>query len=110
MSATAEDAAAAVQRLTGIAGMRACAILDGRGELLAASEDNDWAAQAARIWDAAAEPGRPAPAHVHVGIEGGEVFAVRGTDAAIVAIADRFTLGSLMLCDLRDALRAIEPA
>lgn len=114
MSTTAA-AAAAVARIGESAGVRACAVLDRRGELLAASAENDgaaldWAGQAERIWAAAADPTRPAPVHVHVATEGGEVFAVRGDGAAIVAIADRFALASLMLCDLRAALRDLDAA
>jgi hypothetical protein len=112
VSATAatDAAAAAVARLGEGAGVRACAVLDRSGEVLAASADNDraardWAGQAERIWDAAADPARPAPVHVHVATEGGEVFAVRGEGGAIIAVADRFALASLMLCDLRAALR-----
>jgi hypothetical protein len=115
-----DAAAAAVARVGESAGVRACAVLDRRGELLAASAENDavahdgvahdgaardWAGQAERIWDAAADPARPAPVHVHVATEGGEVFAVRGEGGAIIAVADRFALASLMLCDLRAALR-----
>lgn len=107
-SAPAAAAALAVERLDALAGVRACAILDRDGGLLAASGRNDWAVQAARIWDAAGDPKRPAPAYVHVATDGGEVFAVRGRRADVVAIADRFTLASLLLCDLRDALRGVE--
>ncbi|GIK77027.1 MAG: hypothetical protein EDQ89_11130 [Acidobacteria bacterium] len=108
--AATDAAAAAVARLGEGAGVRACAVLDSGGELLAASADNDWAAQAERIWDAAADPQRPAPAHVHVATDGGEVFAVRGPAGAIIAVADRFALASLMLCDLRAALRGLDRA
>ena len=103
-----DPADAAVGRLTGSAGVRACALFDLDGELLAASGDNDWVGQARRIWSAAADPSRPAPVHVHVATDGGEVFAVRGGDLTIVAIADRFALASLVLCDLRAALRGLD--
>ncbi len=112
MSATAatDAAAAAVEQLGAGAGIRACAVLDPGGELLAASADNDWAAQARRIWEAAADPARPAPVHVHVATDGGEVFVVRGGSGTIIAVADRFALASLMLCDLRAALRGLDGA
>jgi hypothetical protein len=117
--AATDAAAAAVARLCEGAGVRACAVLDSGGEVLAASAGNDgaardwaardWAGQAERIWEAAAaDPERPAPVHVHVAIEGGEVFAVRDEGGAIIAVADRFALSSLMLCDLRAALRDLE--
>jgi hypothetical protein len=109
-AAAPADAAAAVARLGESAGVRACAVLGRDGELLAASADNDWVEQAERIWEAAADPSRPAPLYVHVATDEGEVFAARDEDATIVAIADRFTLASLMLCDLRAALRELDPA
>jgi hypothetical protein len=104
----ADAASAAVERLTGSAGVRACALFSDDDGLLAASEDNDWVAQAELIWAAAADPARPAPAHVHIATESGEVFAVRGAGTAVVAVADRFALASLVLCDLRAALRGLE--
>lgn len=91
-------------------GLRACAILDPDGGLLARSSEKDWAPGAAAIWSAAADRSRPAPTQVHVATEAGEVFAVRGTSGSVVAVADRFTLASLMLCDLRSALRRLEAA
>lgn len=116
--AATDAAAAAVARLGEGAGVRACAVLDRSGEVLAASAEDDraardraardWAEQAERIWDAAADPARPPPVHVHIAIEGGEVFAVRDEGGAIIAVADRFALSSLMLCDLRAALRDLE--
>lgn len=107
-NAVTDAAAAVVARLGEGAGVRACAVLDPGGELLAASADGDWAVQARRIWEAAADPERPAPVHVHVATDGGELFAVRGGRGAIIAVADRFTLASLMLCDLRAALRDLD--
>jgi hypothetical protein len=107
-TAAADAAARAAARLTGGAGVRACALFDRDGELLAASGDNDWTTQAQRIWEAAADGSYPAPAHVHVATDGGEVFAVRGARTAIVAVTDRFALASLVLCDLRAALRGFE--
>lgn len=107
-AAVTDAAAAAVARLCEGAGVRACAVLGPRGELIAASAENDWSAQAGRIWEAAADPERPAPAHVHVATDGGEVFAVRGGSGSIIAVADRFALASLMLCDLRAALRDLD--
>jgi len=91
--------------------LRGCALLGPAGEVLAASgaaeRRDDWAKAAAdllRIADAAR--GEPAE-HVHVGTEDGEVFAVRHGDLAMVAVADRFTLGSLLVSDIRMLLRAL---
>jgi hypothetical protein len=90
------------------AGLRACAVIDADGEVSAASAPNDWAAQARRLWDAAADPSRPEPSYVHVAIDAGEVFAVRSDRFSVIGIADRFALSSLLLCDLRAALRQLD--
>jgi len=92
------------------AGLRACAFIDPGGRLLAASADGVWSGQADRLWAAAADPSRPAAAYVHVAIDGGELFAVRSAHGSVIAITDRFALSSLMLCDLRAALRRLAPA
>jgi len=92
------------------AGLRACAVIAAGGEVLAATDPNDWAEQAGRLWQAAADPSRPVPAYVHVAIDAGELFAVRSKDATVIAVADRFSLASLVLCDLRAALRRLAPA
>lgn len=106
-----ERAAEAVARLREMsAGVRGCAILDRGGEVLAASGPGDWAASAAELWRAAEAAARPAPTQIHVSTEEGEVFAVRLAAASVVAVTDRFTLASLMFCDLRAALRELEPA
>ena len=39
--------------------------------------------------------------------EGGEVFATRVDGVTAIAVTDRFALSSLMLCDLRAALREL---
>jgi hypothetical protein len=90
-------------------GLRSCALIGPAGEVLAATAPNSWAEQSRRLWKAATYSDRPPPAHVHVGIDGGEVFAVRGEHASAIGIADRFSLASLVLCDLRDALRRLGP-
>ena len=111
MTAAADRAEGVVAELIEeSAGLRACAIIGPGGELIAASAANDWAAQAERLWSAAADPSRPAPVHVHVAIAGGELFAVRSNHASAIGIADRFALASLVLCDLRAALRRLAPA
>ncbi len=92
------------------AGLHACALIDPAGRLLAASAAGDWTAQADRLWAAVEDPSRPAAAYVHVAIDGGELFAVRSGHGSVIAITDRFALSSLMLCDLRAALRRLAPA
>lgn len=88
--------------------LRAAAVLGPGGEQLAATDDADWGGLAAALWEAADE-GAPDPAtQVHVGTEQGEVFAMRGREASIVATSERFALASLMMCDLRAVLRDLE--
>lgn len=86
--------------------LRGAAILDGDGALLAASgEDEPWG-EAARALLAAADAPDPEPAEqVHVATATGEVFAVRHEGLAAVAVSARFALASLLLFDMRQALR-----
>lgn len=86
--------------------LRAVALLGADGKQIAASDDADWAAGAAALWRSADASG-PGVREVHVATEDGEVFAVRGSGASIVATSERFALASLMLCDLRAALREL---
>lgn len=108
----AEQAERAVRRLEEMAAdLRGCALLGAGGEVLAASGDaerrDDWAEAAADLL-AAADAARGEPAeHVHVATEDGEVFAVRHRGLTMVAVADRFTLGSLLVCDIRVVLREL---
>jgi hypothetical protein len=104
---TAADAEVAVARLEAMsADLRGCAILDPSGAALAASGDLEvWAAAASELLAAADRAtGEPA-SEAHVGTEDGEAFAVRLDGYAIVAAADRFTLASLMMFDMRAVLR-----
>ena len=111
MTAAADRAADVVAELIEeSAGLRSCAVIDGRGEVLAASDPRDWAVQAERLWAAAADPGHADPAYVHVAIDTGELFAMRDERFTVIGIADRFSLASLILCDLRAAIRRLEPA
>jgi len=111
MTVAADSAAdAAAELIAESAGLRACAVIGPAGDVLAATADGEWAAQSERLWAAAVDPERPAPEHVHVAVEGGEVFAVRGGHASVIGIADRFSLASLLLCDLRAALRRLDGA
>jgi predicted regulator of Ras-like GTPase activity (Roadblock/LC7/MglB family) len=86
--------------------LRGAAILDGEGAVLAASGDSDAWSEAGRALLAAADAADPEPAEqVHVGSESGEVFALRHEGLAAVAVTERFALASLMLFDMRQALR-----
>ena len=103
----AADAEVAVARLEMMsADLRGCVILAADGTALAASGDPEPWAKAARELLAAADAAAGEQAtHAHVGTEDGEAFAIRQDGYALVAVADRFTLASLMLFDMRAVLR-----
>jgi hypothetical protein len=104
---TAVDAELALARLREMsAELRGAAILDASGEPLAATGPPErWAEPARGLLAAADAAGGEPASEVHVGTEDGEAFAVRQGGFAAVAVADRFSLASLMLSDLRSALR-----
>jgi hypothetical protein len=104
---SAADSEVAVARLEAMsADMRGCVILDPGGSALAASGDAETWQQAGRALLEAADRAAGEPAtHAHVGTEDGEAFAVRQDGYAVIAAADRFTLASLMLFDMRAVLR-----
>ena len=107
------SAAAALAFLTEMSpDLRGAAILDGDGAVLAASgEDAEAWGEAARALLAAADAADPEPAEqVHVGSESGEVFALRHEGLVAVAVTERFALASLMLFDMRQALRDLAHA
>jgi hypothetical protein len=91
--------------------LRGCAVLDSDGRTLAASGDHErWGPAAGELLAAAdAAVDRPA-SQVHVGTEDGEAFALRFGGFAMVAVAERFTLASLMLFDMRAVLRDLAGA
>jgi len=103
-------AESAVAKLVEVsADLRACALLGVDGEVLASSADAPWSERAAELWEAAdaARPDAGPVTQVQVAGESGEVFAVRDGGVSAIAVTDRFALGSLMLCDLRAALREL---
>ena len=86
--------------------LRGCAVLDGAGLALGASgEIERWGAAGSALLQAADAAGDQAAAHVHVATGDGEAFAVRESGLAMVAVANRFALASLMLFDMRTVLR-----
>ncbi len=106
-SISGEAAEAALAYLTEMSpDLRGGAILDAGGDVLAASgAPGGWREGAAALL-AAADGGGVEPAEqVHVGTEQGEVFAVRHGGLTAVAVTERFALASLLLFDLRSALR-----
>jgi hypothetical protein len=106
---TLSDAGRAVSYLEEISPqMRGCAILTAGGEVLAASGDLErWGDAGRELIDAAdAASGEPV-AHAHVATGDGEAFCVREGGLVALAVAERFTLASLMLFDMRTALREL---
>jgi hypothetical protein len=86
--------------------MRGCAILNGDGEVLAASGNIERWGEAGRDLLAAADAAGAEPvAHVHVATGDGEAFCVREAGLTAVAVTERFILASLMIVDMRNALR-----
>jgi hypothetical protein len=101
------DAEAALTRLQELsAELRGAAILDASGKPLAATGPLErWAEPARGLLAAADDAAGEAASQVHVGTEDGEAFAVRQDGLAAVAVAERFSLASLMLFDMRSVLR-----
>ena len=107
-AASAAVAEVALDRLVEIsADLRGAAILDSTCEVLAATSDPDaWQSAGQELRSRRPTPGRGEPlSQAHVGTEEGEVFAVRQGRFTVVAAADRFALGGLMLFDIRSVLR-----
>src|SRR5438552_3883196 len=103
--AAAESAVARLAEMS--ADLRGCAVLGADGRALAATGDDldTWSEAGAAFLAAADDAGAEPAGHVHVGTEDGEAFAVRHGSLAMVAVADRFTLASLMIFDMRAVLR-----
>jgi hypothetical protein len=106
---TLSDAGRAVSYLEEISPqMRGCAVLTEGGEVLAASGNLERWGEAGRELIAAADAASGEPvAHAHVATGDGEAFCVREGGLVAVAAAERFTLASLMLFDMRIALREL---
>jgi hypothetical protein len=104
---SAADADVAVARLEAMsADLRGCAILAEDGSTLAASGDpGAWGEAARGLLEAADAAAGESVTHAHVGTEDGEAFVVRQDGYALIAAADRFTLASLMVFDMRAVLR-----
>ena len=106
IGAAAERAVANLEEIS--PEMRGCAVLDAGGAVLAATGEPDaWGKAGCELLAAAdAATGEPA-SRAHVATGDGEAFVVREDGLAAVAVTDRFTLASLMLFDLRVALREV---
>jgi hypothetical protein len=106
---TLSDAGRAVTYLQEVSTeMRGCAILSADGEVLAASGDTErWGEAGRELISAADAAGGEPVAHAHVATGDGEAFCVREGGLVAVSVADRFTLASLMLFDMRNALHEL---
>jgi len=88
--------------------LRGCAILTDDGSVLAASgPDGPWGEAAARLMSAADAAGGEPATHAHIATGDGEAFCAREAGLTAVAVTERFALASLMLFDLRAALREV---
>ena len=77
--------------------MRGCAILGPGGVLASSGDDSLWAEAARALLEAADRAAGNRATHAHVATEEGEAFATRSGDLAMVAVASRFALASLVL-------------
>jgi hypothetical protein len=103
---TAADAEVAVARFRALTTeIRGCAVIGPAGVLAATGPAERWAGAAAELLDAADVAAGGEASHAHVATEDGEAYAVRHAGLAMVAVTDRFTLASLVLADMRAALR-----
>ncbi len=104
-SATAQLAVARFRDAS--AEIRGCAVLGPAGLLAATGDGERWSAAAAELLEAADAAAGGIASNAHVATEEGEVYVVRLAGLAMVAVTDRFTLASLVLADLRAALRGL---
>jgi hypothetical protein len=103
-----EAAAAALRFLTEMSpDLRAAAILDSEGAVLAAGDGDAgrWREGAAALFEVADRAGGEPVEQAHIAAEQGEVFALRHAGLAAVAVTERFALASLLFFDLRVTLR-----
>jgi hypothetical protein len=103
------DAGRAVEYLEEISReLRGCAILSEGGQVLAATGNlDDWGEAGRKLIEAADAAGAEPVAHAHVATGDGEAFCVREGGYVAVAVTERFTLSSLMIFDIRNALRRL---
>jgi hypothetical protein len=106
---TLPDAGRTVEYLQEISReLRGCAIFREGGEVLAASGDSEAWADAGRDLIVAADTAGEEPvAYAHVATADGEAFCIRESGYVAVAVTERFTLASLMIFDMRNALRLL---
>jgi hypothetical protein len=108
---TPSDAEAVAARFMALsAEIRGCAILGPGGLLAATGEPAQWSRSAADLLAAADAAAGGAVSQAHVATEDGEAYAVRLAGLAMVAVTDRFALASLVLADMRAAMRELARA
>jgi len=102
-----DAAAAALAYLTEMSpDLRGGAIFTSAGAVLAASDQPDrWREDAAALLAVADRAGGERVEQLHIATEQGEVFALRHAGLTAVAVTERFALASLLLFDMRAALR-----
>lgn len=106
----ADAAASAAAALAFLAEMspdlRAGAILDSDGAVLAAEGDVErWREDVATLLAIADRAGAEPVEQLHIATEQGEVFALRHAGLLAVAVTERFALASLLFFDMRALLR-----
>lgn len=105
-TASTEGSAQAVERFTALSSeIRGCAILGPEGVLAASGSAEQWSEAATGMLEAADRAAGKRASQAHVATEEGEAFAVRVGELAMVAVASRFALASLVFADMRAALR-----
>ncbi len=105
-TASKESALAAVESLlASTSEIRGGAILGPDGVLAASGDESRWEEAGQSLLDAADRAAGAPATHAHVATEEGEVFAVRTGEFAMITVASRFTLASLVFADMRTALR-----
>ena len=86
--------------------LRGAAILDGAGDVLAATDEPArWGADVAALLELADRAGTEEVEQIHIATEQGEVFAIRNAGLVAVAVTDRFPLASVLFFDMRSILR-----
>lgn len=89
---------------------RGCAIFRAGGVLASTGDAERWIEAGRALLDAADRAAGEPATHAHVATEEGEAFAVRLGELEMVAVTERFTLASLVLADMRAALREVAAA
>lgn len=90
-------------------GLRASAILDSAGSVLAATPpDQAWIEPALRLLSIAGIEADGSAVELHLAAPSGEVFAVREGGRTMIAISERFVLASLLTFDMRMVLRSVD--